>query len=82
MGTQGLSKPRLERMHQVLSGFIERKEMPGMVALISHHDDVHISRLAHCRSAVAKYKRRFARSPNNSPFAMRLQRMGHPLQDA
>jgi CubicO group peptidase (beta-lactamase class C family) len=42
MSTAGLSKSRLERMHQVLSGFIERKEMPGLVALVSHHDDVHV----------------------------------------
>ena len=39
------SKPRLDRMHQVLSGYIERKEMPGLVALVSHHDDVHIEAL-------------------------------------
>ena len=42
MGRAGLSKPRLERMHRVLSGYVERKEMPGMVALVSHHDDVHV----------------------------------------
>ena len=40
-----LSKSRLERMHQVLSGHIERKEMPGLVALVSHHDDVHTETL-------------------------------------
>ena len=45
MSTTGLSKPRLERMHQVLSGHIERKEMPGLVALVSHHDDVHVETL-------------------------------------
>src|SRR6201989_2704448 len=45
MGTTGLSKPRLERMRQVLSGFIDRKEMPGLVALVSHHDDVHVETL-------------------------------------
>jgi CubicO group peptidase (beta-lactamase class C family) len=38
----GLSKPRLDQMHRVLSGHIERKEMPGLVALVSHHDDVHV----------------------------------------
>jgi len=32
-------------MHQVLSGHIERKEMPGLVALVSHHDDVHTETL-------------------------------------
>src|ERR1700753_3763524 len=45
MGNPGLSKSRLERMHRVLSGFIERKEMPGLVALVSHHDDVHVETL-------------------------------------
>jgi CubicO group peptidase (beta-lactamase class C family) len=45
MGTAGLSKPRLQRMHQLLSGFIERKDMPGLVALVSHHDDVHVETL-------------------------------------
>lgn len=45
MNTGGLSKPRLERMQQVLSGHIERKEMPGLVALVSHHDDLHVETL-------------------------------------
>ena len=42
MSTLGLSKSRLERMHQVLLGYVERNEMPGFVALVSHHDDVHV----------------------------------------
>jgi CubicO group peptidase (beta-lactamase class C family) len=29
----------------VLSGYVERKEMPGLVALVSHHDDVHVETL-------------------------------------
>jgi CubicO group peptidase (beta-lactamase class C family) len=29
-------------MHRVLSGHIERNEMPGLVALVSHHDDIHV----------------------------------------
>src|SRR5690242_16272430 len=32
-------------MHEALSGYIERKEMPGLVALVSHHDDVHVETL-------------------------------------
>jgi CubicO group peptidase (beta-lactamase class C family) len=39
------SKPRLERMQQILSGYIDRKEMPGLVALASHEDDVHVETL-------------------------------------
>ncbi len=45
MSMAGLSKPRLERMHRVLSGHIERKELPGLVALVSHHGDVHVETL-------------------------------------
>jgi CubicO group peptidase (beta-lactamase class C family) len=32
-------------MHRVLSGHIERKEMPGLVALVCCHDDVHLETL-------------------------------------
>jgi len=46
MITSGLTKSRLERMHQVLWTHIERKDMPGLTALVSHHDDVHVETLA------------------------------------
>jgi len=29
----------------VLSGYVERKEIPGLVALVNHHDDVHVETL-------------------------------------
>ena len=45
MSRAGLSKSRLERMDQVLSGYVERKDMPGFVALVSRHDDVHVETL-------------------------------------
>jgi CubicO group peptidase (beta-lactamase class C family) len=45
MSIAGLSKLRLERMHQVLSGYIERKEISGLVALVSRHEDVHVETL-------------------------------------
>ncbi len=45
MSMAGLSKSRLERMHHVLSGYIERQEMPGLVALVSHHEEVHVETL-------------------------------------
>jgi len=32
-------------MHRVLSGHVERKELPGLVALVSRHDDVHVETL-------------------------------------
>lgn len=45
MTTTGLSRPRLERLHQRLSGYVERNEVPGIVALVSRHDDVHVETL-------------------------------------
>ena len=45
MSTAGLSRVRLERLHHVLSGYIERKALPGLVALVSRHDDVHMETL-------------------------------------
>ncbi|HEX7158227.1 MAG TPA: serine hydrolase domain-containing protein [Edaphobacter sp.] len=45
MSTAGLSKPRLERMNRVLCGHVGRRELPGLVALVSRDDDVHIEEL-------------------------------------
>jgi CubicO group peptidase (beta-lactamase class C family) len=45
MSSAGLSKSRLERMHHVLSGYVERQDLPGIVALVSRHDDVHVETL-------------------------------------
>src|SRR5881396_2623426 len=45
MTTETLSKPRLERLHHVLSGYIHRGDMPGLVALVSCHGDVRIETL-------------------------------------
>lgn len=39
MTRKGLSKPQLDRMHKVLLGHIQRREIAGMVALASRHDD-------------------------------------------
>jgi len=45
MSATGLLKSRLERMHRLLSGYIERGETPGLVARVSHHDVVHAEML-------------------------------------
>lgn len=42
MSTTGLCKSRLQQMHRVLSGYVERQDVPGLVALVSHGDDVHM----------------------------------------
>ena len=38
----GLSKARLERMHDVLAGHVERGALPGLVSLVDRHGDVHV----------------------------------------
>jgi CubicO group peptidase (beta-lactamase class C family) len=45
MSVAGLSKPRLDRMHRVLSGYIERQDMPGLVALVSRNETVYVDAL-------------------------------------
>ena len=40
-----LSKTRLGRMHEVMSGYIDRGEVPGMVTLVSRGDEVHVDAL-------------------------------------
>jgi CubicO group peptidase (beta-lactamase class C family) len=42
MSGPGLSKLGLERMGRALAAHIERREMPGLVALVARHGDVHI----------------------------------------
>jgi CubicO group peptidase (beta-lactamase class C family) len=42
MSGPGLSKRGLERMGKVLAAHIERRQMPGLVALVARHGDVHL----------------------------------------
>jgi CubicO group peptidase (beta-lactamase class C family) len=42
MSTSGLSRARLRRMHDVLSGHVERGGVPGLVTLISRRGEVHV----------------------------------------
>jgi hypothetical protein len=40
MGNGGLSKERIDRMHYIMSGYVERGEMPGIVTLVSRRGEV------------------------------------------
>lgn len=42
MSSAGLSTARLERMHHVMAGYVERGEVPGIVTLISRRGQVHV----------------------------------------
>ena len=42
MSTAGLSKARLGRMHEVMAGYVERGELPGLVTLVSRRGETHV----------------------------------------
>src|SRR5215210_173737 len=42
MSTEGLSRTRLGRMHDVIAGHVERGDVPGIVTLVSRRGEVHV----------------------------------------
>ena len=42
MSTGGLSRARLARMHDVMTGYVERGEVPGLVTLVSRRGEAHV----------------------------------------
>jgi CubicO group peptidase (beta-lactamase class C family) len=42
MSIGGLSKARLGRMHDVMVGYVERGEVPGLVTLVSRRGEVRV----------------------------------------
>src|SRR6476661_10725675 len=42
MSNGGLSKARLGRMHDVMAGYVDRGELPGLVTLVSRRGEVHV----------------------------------------
>src|SRR5437764_13237065 len=45
MSIGGLSKARLGRMHNVMAGYVERGDVPGLVTLVSRRGEVHVDAL-------------------------------------
>jgi CubicO group peptidase (beta-lactamase class C family) len=45
MSTGGLSTARLGCMHDVMAGYVERDDVPGLVTLVSRRDEVHVAAL-------------------------------------
>src|SRR5712692_3335863 len=42
MNNGGLSRARLGRMHDVMAGYVERSEVPGIVTLVGRRGEVHV----------------------------------------
>ncbi|UQS22585.1 MULTISPECIES: hypothetical protein [Amycolatopsis] len=40
MSTGGLSEARLDRLHDVMAGYVERGEVPGVITLVERHGEV------------------------------------------
>ncbi len=40
--TGGFSAPRLQRLRDVMNGYVERGEVPGIVTLVSRGDETHV----------------------------------------
>ena len=45
MSAGALSKARLDRMHDVMAGHVERGNVPGIVTLVSRRGEVHVDAL-------------------------------------
>jgi len=45
MSNAGLSKARLGRMHDVMAGYVERGEIPGLVTLVGRRGELHIDEI-------------------------------------
>ncbi len=42
MSTGGLSQARLNRLHGIMAGYVERGEVPGLVTLVSRHGETYV----------------------------------------
>ena len=45
MSTAGLSEMRMKRMHDVMAGYVERGDVPGLVTLVSRRGEIHIDEI-------------------------------------
>jgi hypothetical protein len=53
MGTGGLSRQRLGRMHEVIAGHVARGHVPGLVTLIDRRGEVHVDAIGALAFAAA-----------------------------
>jgi CubicO group peptidase (beta-lactamase class C family) len=52
MSNGGLSKARLARMHDVMAGYVDRGEVPGVVTLVSRCGETHVDAIGMPRDAI------------------------------
>lgn len=74
MATEAFSTARLARLHAVLAGYVERQELPGLVALVSRGDQVHVEALGTLAQG--------SRAPMRRDTIFRISSMTKPLTAA
>jgi CubicO group peptidase (beta-lactamase class C family) len=52
MSNGGLSKARLDRMHEVMAGYVERGEVPGLVTLVSRCGETYVDAIGMPRDTI------------------------------
>src|SRR4051794_38492865 len=57
MSTGGLSTARLGRMHDVMTGYVERGEVPGLITLVSRRGEVHVDVIGNLSTGGAPLQR-------------------------
>jgi CubicO group peptidase (beta-lactamase class C family) len=67
----GLAKDRLERLHDVMSGFVERGAAPGLVTVVSRHGESHVDAIG--ATAVG------SRDPMAADTIFRISSMSKPV---
>jgi CubicO group peptidase (beta-lactamase class C family) len=70
MSSGGLSSMRLARMRSVLAGYVERGDVPGLVALVSRRGDVHVEAIGLARETIFRISS--MTKPNTAVAAMLL----------
>jgi CubicO group peptidase (beta-lactamase class C family) len=73
MNLGGLSHARLGRMHGVMTGSVERGELPGLVTLVSRRDEVHVDAIG---------KQSFGGDPMRRDTLFRIASMTKPITAA
>jgi CubicO group peptidase (beta-lactamase class C family) len=74
MGTGGLSKARLSRVHDVMAGYVERGDVPGIITLVSRGGEVQVETIG--KKAVGD------RDPIRRDTIFRIASMSKPVTAA
>ena len=69
----GLSKARLGRMHDIMAGHVDSGHLPGLVALVSRHGEVHVDVIG---------KAAFSGAPMRRDTIFRITSMTKPVTAA